>query len=183
MGIFEDFSNFLESRLEEFLNSNPKLKLEVLSEELIAQEKETIKLILRLKAEQKKLEQEIIDLGQEIQKWHPRIEKARQSGRYDLAQEAEMREISLLQQGKIAWEKMEDTKKKIIESREILSSIEDKQKEVKLKMKQTQYSYGSSQSYNYSSPQYTTYTDNLDPLEQKFREWEVDQELKDMRQN
>ncbi|AFZ47762.1 hypothetical protein Cyast_1806 [Cyanobacterium stanieri PCC 7202] len=180
MGIFEDFSNFLESRLEEFLNSNPKLKLEVLSEELIAQEKETIKLILRLQSEQKKLEQEIIELGKEIQKWHPRIEKARQSGRYDLAQEAEMREISLLQQGKIAWEKMEDTKKKIVESREILASIESKQKEIQQKIKQTQTNYNTP-NYHNSSPKYS-YSDTLDPLEEKFQQWEIDQELKNMKQ-
>ncbi|AUC62094.1 TIGR04376 family protein [Cyanobacterium sp. HL-69] len=180
MGIFEDFSNFLESRLEEFLNSNPKLKLEVLSEELIAQEKETIKLILKLKAELQKLEQEITQLGKDIQKWHPRIEKARQSGRYDLAQQAEMREISLLQQGKIAWEKMEDTKKKIAQSREILASIEDKQKEIQLKMKQAQSTYNTPKYYN-SSSQYSTYNDTLDPLEEKFQQWEVDQELKDMK--
>ncbi|MGY6528831.1 MAG: TIGR04376 family protein [Cyanobacterium sp.] len=181
MGIFEDFSNFLESRLEEFLNSNPKLKLEVLSEELIAQEKETIRLILKLKAELQKLEQEITDLGKEIQKWHPRIEKARQSGRYDLAQQAEMREISLLQQGKIAWEKMEDTKRKIAESKEILTSIEQKQKEIQDKMKEVQNPYNTPNYYNSSSPPYSSYTDNLDPLEEKFRQWEVDQELKDMK--
>ena len=34
MGLFEDFSNFLESRLDEFLQSNPQLNLSFLEKEV-----------------------------------------------------------------------------------------------------------------------------------------------------
>jgi uncharacterized protein (TIGR04376 family) len=184
MGIFEDFSKFLESRLEEFLQSNPQLQLEVLLDELREQEKDTIKLILKLQAEQKKLETEIIALGKEIQKWHPRIEKARASGRLDLAQEAENREINLLRQGKLLWGQMEETKAKIHKSRDLLTSIEGKQKELQTKMAEMKKNYANSYSnkyYNSTNPSYSYSSDSLDPLDEKFRQWEIDQELKDMK--
>ena len=183
MGIFEDFSNFLEARLEEFLDKNPQLKLEVLSDELKKQERDTIKLILNLQAEQKKLEAEIVNLGKEIQKWHPRIEKARASGRLDLAQEAENREINLLRLGKLLWGQMETAKSKIKESQELLDSIKIKQQELEIKIQQIKKNNYSSynKSFNNVNTNYGYSGDGLDPLEDKFQQWEIDQELKKMK--
>ncbi|MBF2056874.1 MAG: TIGR04376 family protein [Cyanobacterium sp. T60_A2020_053] len=187
MGLFEDFSSFLESRLEEFLNNNPQLKLEVLRDELKQQERDTLKLIIDLQSQQKKAETDVIEIGKEIQKWHPRIAKAKGAGRLDLAKEAEEREINLLCQGKLAWEKMENAKAKIKESKQLLASIEQKQKEVNLKIKELKNTQQSNYSYSPFSSSDTIYnsysTDSLDPLEEKFAQWEIDQELKTMKKN
>jgi uncharacterized protein (TIGR04376 family) len=70
MGLFEDFSKFLETRLEEFLRNNPHLELQALEEKLREQEAETIRLIADLRIREKKLEGEILATAQEIQRWH-----------------------------------------------------------------------------------------------------------------
>ena len=40
MGLFEDFSKLLETKLEEFLRSNPHLELQAIEEQLKEQEEE-----------------------------------------------------------------------------------------------------------------------------------------------
>lgn len=187
MGLFEDFSSFLESRLEEFLNNNPQLKLEVLRDELKQQERDTLKLIIDLQSQQKKAETDVIEIGKEIQKWHPRIAKAKGAGRLDLAKEAEEREINLLRQGKLAWEKMENVKVQMANSKKILASIEQKQQEINIKineLKNTQQSSYNYSSFNSSENIYGSNSSNsFDPLDDKFAQWEIDQELKTMKKN
>ncbi|MGK7915065.1 MAG: TIGR04376 family protein, partial [Prochloraceae cyanobacterium] len=48
MGLFEDFSHFLETRLDEFLRNNPHLELQAILEQLQEQEQDTLKLISQL---------------------------------------------------------------------------------------------------------------------------------------
>ena len=57
MGLFDDFSQFLENRLEEFLQNNPHLELQALEEQLHQQEEDTLRLIIQLQRQEKKLEQ------------------------------------------------------------------------------------------------------------------------------
>ncbi|MGL4503833.1 MAG: TIGR04376 family protein, partial [Planktothrix sp.] len=45
MGLFEDFSRFFETRLDEFLKDNPHLELQALEEQLREQEEDTLRLI------------------------------------------------------------------------------------------------------------------------------------------
>ena len=61
MGIFEDFTNFLESRLEEFLQSNPHLNLTIIAQELNTEKQNTIKSISRLELELKTIENNILN--------------------------------------------------------------------------------------------------------------------------
>ena len=79
MGLFDDFSKFLETRLEEFLRDNPQLELLVLEEKLRDQEEETLKLMTDLRREEKGLQDEILAIAREIQLWHGRIEKSQSS--------------------------------------------------------------------------------------------------------
>jgi hypothetical protein len=45
MGLFEELSRFLESRLDEFLKANPHLELMALEEQLRGQEEDAISLL------------------------------------------------------------------------------------------------------------------------------------------
>lgn len=54
MGLFDDINQFLEERLDEFLQNNPHLELQALEEQLREQEQDTTKLISRLQLEEKK---------------------------------------------------------------------------------------------------------------------------------
>jgi uncharacterized protein (TIGR04376 family) len=181
MGLFEDFTNFLESRLDEFLQSNPELNLTILEQEVKQQKKDTIKLINSLDSQQKILENKIVSLGKEISIWYSRINKAKTAGRLDLAQAAEQKQDSLLQEGNIVWQKMEDVKQKSAEAKRLLITLEEKEREINLKMEQVKkanQNYSSSHSFDHRY----TYSAN-DDLEAKFQEWEVEQELQKMKKN
>lgn len=181
MGLFQDFSNFLESRLDEFLKSNPELNLTILEQEVKQQKKDTIKLIGSLDAQQKLLENKIVSLGKEISIWHSRIDKAKGAGRFDLAQAAEEKQASLLQKGNMAWQKMEDVKQKSLEAKKLLISLEEKERELNLKMEQVKKVNQNYSSSNNFDSRYT-YSSN-DDLEAQFQQWEVEQELQQMKKN
>lgn len=187
MGLFEDFTNFLESRLDEFLQNNPQLELQALSEELKGQQRDTIKSINQLQLEEQNIETEILNVAKEIQTWHIRIDKAKSAGRKDLAEEAQARENNLLSQGNLLWQKMQNVKKQIASAKELLISIEEKQKEVTLKiaqLKATQTNTNSSTNYQtQSQSNYQHSTNKFDPLEDKFQHWEMEQELNEMKRN
>jgi uncharacterized protein (TIGR04376 family) len=183
MGIFEDFTIFLESRLEEFLQNNPHLNLTIIAQELNGEKQDTIKLISLLESELKTIENNILNLGKEIQLWFDRIEKAKGAGRVDLAAEAENRQSFLLNQGNLLWQDMEKTKQKIIKNKELLISLETKQQEVNLKIAQLK----AKEQNNYSRPtdnnKYSYYGSSTDDLETKFHQWEIEQELQEMKNN
>lgn len=188
MGLFEDFSNFLESRLEEFLQNNPQLELQALLEQLKDEQRDTIKSIKQLQLDEKRIEAEILKVAKDIQKWHGWVSKAKTAGRQDLADEAQARENNLLSQGNLLWQQMEEVKQRIKESKELLISIEEKQKEVTLKIAQLKASenYAKTNSTNYQTKSYNNYQysgSNFDPLEDKFEQWEMEQELDAMKRN
>ncbi len=187
MGLFEDFSNFLESRLEEFLQNNPQLELQALSEELKDEQRDTTKLINQLQLEEKRIEAEILKVAKDIQKWHGWVAKAKSAGRQDLADEAQARENNLFSEGNLLWKQMEEVKQRIKESRELLISIEEKQKEVTLKIAQLKATEKNNpDSTNYQTRNYDNYQDSktkFDPLENKFEQWEMEQELEAMKRN
>ena len=179
MGLFEDFTNFLESRLDDFLQSNPELNLTILGQEIKQQKRDTTQLINNLEFKQKNLEAKIVSLGRDISLWYNRIEKAKQAGRFDLAQEAEKKQASLLQEGNLAWQEMENVKQKSSEAKKLLITLEEKEREIKLKIEQLNKV---NQTYSSSSQSYRTYNNN-DELEAKFRQWEIEQELQKMKDN
>jgi len=186
VGLLDDLTQFLETRLDEFLKNNPHLELQALEEQLREQEKDTIRLILRLQQQEKKLENEILSLAKDIKLWHERIDKARAANREDLAQAAQEKEASLLRLGNQRWGQMKGVKEQIRQARDLVEQVRERQKQVKAKAQQAQAqraNSGVTSSWNTTQTDYSSYNRAFDPLEEEFRNWEVEQELGEMKQN
>jgi len=190
MGVFEDLSSFLESRLEEFLRNNPHLELQALAEKLREQEEETIRLLADLQRREKKLQDEILATAQEVQRWHMRIEKAKSVGRLDLVSPAEAREAALLRQGNQLWAQMELAKDRIKQTQALHRQIQQKRQELKQKLidvanQVPRTPYATDQKWQTAGWQQADYNfrDPTDPLEQTFRRWEMDEELDELKRN
>lgn len=188
MGLFDDLSRFLENRLEEFLRNNPHLELEALLEQLRQQEEDTLKLIADLKVQEKRSQDEILSTAQEIQRWHIRVQKAKNAGREDLAAAAQDREAALLRFGNQRWGQMQGLKERIAQSQELLRKIQIRREEVQAKAREAQAARTQEQTqqrlktdswWNATS----SYTTGLDDLEEKFRRWETEDELEQMKRN
>ncbi len=189
MGLFDDFNRFLEDRLEEFLRNNPHLELQALEEQLREQEEDSLRLIADLKQQQKNLQDEILAIAQDIQRWHERVEKAQSHGRQDLAQAAQEREAALLRQGNQRWGQMEGVKQRIQQSQELIRQIQTRRQEVRTKAKEVEAARASNQAqsqaetfgWNQSSSR-QSYS-GPDPLDDQFRRWELQEELDQMKRN
>ncbi|MBE9120877.1 TIGR04376 family protein [Tychonema sp. LEGE 07199] len=192
MGLFDDFSRFLETKLEEFLRSNPHLELQAIEEQLKEQEEDTLRLILEIQKQEKTLQAEILSAAQEIQRWNDRANKAKAAQRLDLAQAAQERQAALLRQGNQRWGQMQGCKERIERAKELYRQIQLRRKEVRskaaaaeaaaaaqttTKAEQNWDTKGWNQSYNYQSFNAT------DPLEDKFQDWEAQEELDRMKRN
>ena len=181
MGLFDDFSRFLESRLEEFLRNNPHLELEALLEQLREQEEDTLRLIADLQLQEKRSQDEILSTAQEIQRWHIRVEKAKTAGRLDLAQPAEEREATLLREGNQRWGQMQGLKERITQAKELLRRIQQRRQEVQIKAAQTQVARTNDQAEQRWQTdgwnQSPTSSSGPDALEDTFTRWETQEEL------
>ena len=188
MGLFDDFSKLLETKLEEFLRSNPHLELQAIEEQLKEQEEDTLRLILEIQKQEKTLQAEILSAAQEIQRWNDRAKKASSAQRLDLAQAAQERQAALLRQGNQRWGQMQGCKERIEKAKELYRQIQVRRKEVRAsaaeaatrattKTEQNWDTKGWNQTSNYSS------FNAADPLEQKFQHWEADEELDRMKRN
>ena len=189
MGLFDDFSQFLENRLEEFLQNNPHLELQALEEQLRQQEEDTLRLIIQLQRQEKKLEQDILSTAQEVKRWHNRIEKAQTANRPELVQAAQEREASFLRQGNQQWGQMQGCKKRIEQAKGLYHQIKQRCKEVRAKAVQAETTHytdknerrwetdGWNQNISYDF-------DNLfDQLEEQFKSLETEEELKKMKRD
>ena len=192
MGLFDDLSRFLETRLEEFLRNNPHLELQALEEQLREQQEDTLRLIADLQREEKKLQAEILDTAQEIQRWHSRLDKAKAANRQDLAQAAQEREAALLRQGNQRWGQMQGYKERIAKSKELYRQIQVRLQEVRAKAAETAKATTTPNTNQNDQPwdtkgwnQTNNYTSGSqsDPLEEKFRRWETDEEIEKLKRN
>jgi uncharacterized protein (TIGR04376 family) len=188
VGLFDDLNRFLENRLEEFLRNNPHLELEALLEQLRGQEQDTLRLIADLQLEEKRSQDEILSTAQEIQKWHIRVEKAKASNRQDLVAAAQEREAALLREGNQRWGQMQGLKERIAQSKELLRKIQLRRQEVQVKATEAQSVRAKAQTHqrietNGWSNQTSTSNSNFDDLEEKFRRWETQDELEQMKRN
>jgi uncharacterized protein (TIGR04376 family) len=180
MGLFDDVSQFLETRLEEFLRNNPHLELQALLEQLREQEQDTTKLIIALQAEQKRQETQLLDLAQDIQTWHGRIGKAESAQRLDLAKAAQEREAALLRQGNLIWGQMEGIKERLTQAQELVQQIKQRQIEVRTQAAQmpTQPPDINEDTIGWNQGGNTqTYTRGNDTLEAEFQQWDLESEL------
>lgn len=188
MSLFDDLSRFLENRLEEFLRNNPHLELEALLEQLRQQEEDTLKLIADLKLQEKRSQDEILSTAQEIQRWHIRVQKAKDAGRQDLAAAAQEREAALLREGNQRWGHMQGLKERISQSQELLGKIQVRRQEVQAKATEAQKARAQAQSQQrletngWWNPN-SSYSSGFDDLEEKFRRWETEDELEQMKRN
>jgi uncharacterized protein (TIGR04376 family) len=188
MGLFDDINQFLEERLDEFLQNNPHLELQALEEQLREQEQDTVKLISRLQLEEKNLQDQIMAIANDIQTWHGRIGKAEKANRQDLAAAAREREAELLRQGNQIWGQMAGVKQRTTQAKELLLQVKQKRQELKqsaqTQAQATSTTNSSSDTIGWdrgaNPPQYGR---SADPLEAEFQQWEVDEELEQIRKN
>ncbi|HBE18113.1 MAG TPA: TIGR04376 family protein [Cyanobacteria bacterium UBA11149] len=187
MSLFEDLNRFLENRLDEFLRNNPHLELQALEEQLAEQEKDTLRLIIELQAQEKTLQNEILTIAQDIQRWHERVEKAKAHGRQDLSQAAQEREAALLHQGNQVWGKMTGVKQRIAQTKELQHQIETRRAEVKAKAREVAANranakyQSSSQTSGWNQKPQRNISSGKDPLEEQFSRWETEAELEEMK--
>lgn len=196
MGLIEDISRFLETRLEEFIRNNPQMELRLLEDKLQEQEAEIVKLIVNSEIEEKKLQDQILAIAEEIRTWHERVTKAESYGRTDLANAARDREAALLRQGNQVWAQMELVKKRLADSRILQKQIQERRVAVKAKIaeaakaaQEKAKTQSTSTGNSTNSNPYTVNWDNLssrsgaagygeyDDLDAKFRELEAQEEL------
>lgn len=190
MGLFDDINQFLEERLDEFLQDNPHLELQALEEQLREQEQDATKLITRLQLEEKNLQDQILAIANDVQTWHGRIAKAEKANRQDLADAAREREAELLRQGNQVWGQMAGVKQRTTQAQELLLQVKQKRQELKqsAQAQSTNRTNGSNTSTSdtigwdrgANPPQYRR---SADPLEAEFQKWEVDEELEQIRKN
>lgn len=188
MGLFDDINQFLEERLDEFLQNNPHLELQALEEQLREQEQDTVKLISRLQLEEKSLQDQILAIANDVQTWHGRIGKAEKANRQDLADAAREREAELLRQGNQIWGQMAGVKQRTTQAKELLLQVKQKRQELKqsaqAQAQSTSTTKSSSDTIGWdrgaNPPQYGR---SADPLEAEFQKWEVDEELEQIRKN
>ncbi|MBW4665434.1 MAG: TIGR04376 family protein [Chroococcus sp. CMT-3BRIN-NPC107] len=185
MGLFDDFSRFLESRLEEFLKNNPHLELEALLEQLREQEEDTLRLIADLQLQEKRSQDEILAKAQDIQRWHIRVEKAKTANRLDLAEAAQQREATLLREGNQRWGQMQGIKERVAQAKELLKRIQQRRQEVQTKVTEAQATrtYGASQRLETAGWNQTRTYGGRDDLDDAFRRWETQDELEQLKRN
>jgi uncharacterized protein (TIGR04376 family) len=192
MGLFEDLSRFLETRLDEFLKAHPHLELMGLEDQLRGQEQEAIALLGNLKRREKQLEDSILATAQDIQLWHQRIARAKAANRMDLVGLAEEREAALLRQGNQYWGQMKGVKDQLDKTRTLQQQIHERRRELKAKIAQMQAERAAqrptdrttSWDAGWNKAPYDVFgRDPLDPVEEAFQRWETDQELEDLKRN
>lgn len=190
MGLFEDLSRFLESRLDEFLKANPHLELMALEEQLRGQEEDAINLLGDLKRREKQLEEGILSTAQEIQRWHERIKKAKAANRQDLVRAAEEREAGLLREGNHLWGQMQGIKQQLEKTRQLQRQIHAKRRELKAKIAAAEAARAANRAHpegsdrsatGWNQSPYQSFGRPVDPLEETFQRWETEEELEDLK--
>lgn len=184
MSIFEDFSRFLETRLDEFLKAHPHLEMMALEEQLRGQEEDAISTLATLKRREAELETAVLDTAKDIKRWHERIAKAEAAKRWDLVKPAKEREATLLRQGNHLWGQMKSVKSRLTETLTLQQRIHTKRQELKAKIA------AAAQATAQTSPVDSSTTGwhrspfqskPLDPLEESFQRWETEAELEELK--
>ena len=187
MGLFDDLSKFLEARLDEFLQEHPELELWALEEQLREQEADVRRSIVDLKVKEKRLQDSILETAQEVQRWHQRIAKVEAAGELKLAAAAREREGALLRQGNQLWGQNEGVKARIVQGQDLLAQVEARLREVKLKSSAAQATRATGTPDTTKTAgwgqTWTKGAGGADPLEQRFKQWEMDDELAQLKRN
>ncbi|TVQ51304.1 MAG: TIGR04376 family protein [Spirulina sp. DLM2.Bin59] len=187
MSLFNDVSQFLEAQLDDFLRQNPQLALQVLEDQLREQEAETRRLILKLQQQEEQLQGDILAIAEDIRLWHHRITKAEAAGRQDLVTPAREREAALLRQGNQRWGQLQSTQENRQQSEVLLQKTLTKRQELAKKIaaakaNQTQAPTPPPSGWH-NAERYRRHPDSVDVVDSQFREWELEDELKQMRKD
>jgi uncharacterized protein (TIGR04376 family) len=187
MGLFDDIGKFLEERLDEFLRDNPHLELQAIEDQLREQEEDTRRLIMNLQRQEQQIQDEILAIAKKIELWHKRVSKAESANEPDLARAAKEREATLLRQGNQKWGQMEGVKQNLVKAKELLHQTQQKRKEVQAKAAEAARSQAeappsSSTSGWEKATKYRSST-GYDPLDDRFRQWEMDAEIEQMKRD
>ena len=186
MGLFGDVGRFFETRLEEFLANHPHLELQAIAEQLEEQEREAMRLNRDLSSQLEQIEQNLTQVAKDIQHWHGRAQQAEKGGRKDLAAAAKQREAALLRDGNQLWGKMQGTKKRIEQAQALHQQLQSKRQEVKAKMDELKTAQNVQDDYTASwestSGDRQSTSSAADPLEAKFQQWEMDEQIQQMKQ-
>ncbi len=184
MSIFDDFSRFLETRLDEFLEAHPHLKMIALEEQLRGQEEDAIATIATLKRREAELETAVLDTAKEIKRWHERIAKAESAQRLDLVRPAKEREATLLRQGNHLWGQMKSVKTQLADTQRLQQQIHAKRQELKTKMAAAAEAATQAPPRDFSTTGWHRspfQAKPLDPLEESFQRWETEAELEELK--
>jgi uncharacterized protein (TIGR04376 family) len=191
MGLFDDVSQFLETRIDEFLKNNPHLELQALDEKLFEQERETDRLLTDLKSRLQGVESQIRITAQDIKLWHTRIEKAKAARRLDLVRPAEEHEAKLLREGNQLWGQMELLRDRITQTEELYLKIKTHRQDLKAKLeevraqRQAANPTATSSGANPWMGSWSTQAapSSSDPLDREFAKWEAEEELQRLKRN
>jgi uncharacterized protein (TIGR04376 family) len=190
MKLLAELSAFLEQRLDEFLKAHPTLELSLLDEELRQEEANARRTLADLQSQQQRLEAEIMATAQEIKRWYERTGKAKAAGREDLAQGAQARQDTLLQQGNQQWDQRQVVRTQLQQAQTLLQQLLTRRQEVQQKLEQQRaqqqqsgQSYTQRSSQTATSPKATGSKPPEDDLEAKFRRWELDAELEELKRS
>ncbi len=185
MGILGDVSKFLETQIDEFLKNNPHLELQALDEKLAEQQRESDRLLSDLRSRLQTVESKIREAGEEIKRWHIRIEKAKQAGRNDLLILAEAHQSELLREGNQVWGQMELLRDRIPQAEKLAIQIQQRRQELQIKLEAARSqrvtdrsTSGTTTSWQDVKPTART---SSDPLEKKFALWETEEEFQKLK--
>ncbi|MEA5463550.1 TIGR04376 family protein [Leptothoe sp. PORK10 BA2] len=184
MSIFDDFSRFLETRLDEFLKAHPHLELMALEEQLRGQEEDAIATLTTLKQRETELEAAVLETAQDIKRWHERIAKAEAANRLDLVKPAQEREATLLRQGNHLWGQMKSVKSRLAQTHALRQQIQSKRQELKTKMAAAAAQAAQPPPRDSSTTGWNRSpfpAKPLDPLEESFQRWETEAELEELK--
>jgi uncharacterized protein (TIGR04376 family) len=146
-----------------------------------------------LNREEKKLQAEILEVAQDVQKWHKWVQKAQAANRLDLVAAAQEREAGFLRQGNQLWGQMQGVKDRIQKSKEVYYQVQQRHKEVKVKAAEVEANRAKSKAQQ--NPQNSRETQGWNQskswcsnsfdgsLEAKFKQWEMDEELEQLKRN
>jgi uncharacterized protein (TIGR04376 family) len=186
MGLFDDVSQFLEKRIDEFLKNNPHLELQALDDKLRDQAKETDRLLAELMASEQRNQTQILATAQDVKRWDDRINKAKAANRQDLVGPAQNHLAGLIREGNQLWGQMELIKDRIKQTQDLAQKIKVRRQEVQQNLQEAQEAQRSAKTQASSSSWADTViaADNRnDPLEKQFARWEADEELQRMKRN
>ena len=104
MSWLDDLEAGLDSRLEQFLRSNPGQEALIAEQERLDRQNALRRQRLQVQEEAERARAALLQLASEIRSWQQRAERARKAGATDLATRADAHVAGLMEQGRQRWQ-------------------------------------------------------------------------------